>query len=134
MNHIPLRFSDSSWHSRINVDRLLSLGLPFCLCFFRSLLTIVLDTFYAVALSTCFIPASFVPLIRHCTPSVLIVLGLLIHQTRLRLLNDSKTREIYSCISTHGQYCVISFPFVASYTLNESKLPMYGGQNTNVHY
>ena len=32
----------------------------------------------------------------------------------LRLIHDSTSKEIHSCISTPGQYCVISFPFMDS--------------------
>ena len=46
--------------------------------------------------------------------SRLFVLGMLIQQTCLKLLNDLKAKEIYSGISAHGHYYVISSPFVVS--------------------
>ena len=32
----------------------------------------------------------------------------------LRLFHDSTAKEIHSCISTPGQYCVLSYPFMDS--------------------
>ena len=40
----------------------------------------------------------------------------------LRLFHDSTAKEIHSCISTPGQYCVVSFPFMDSSKWNKSNL------------
>ena len=46
--------------------------------------------------------------------SDLFLLCLFIQHTRLRLFHDSTAKKNHSCISTLGQYCVVSFPFMGS--------------------
>ena len=58
--------------------------------------------------------AVLMPMICHFTHSVLFAVDILIKHTCLRLLNDSEATESHACISTHGQYCVISSPFVVN--------------------
>ena len=51
----------------------------------------------------------------------------------LRLFHDSTAKEIHSCISTPGQYCAESFPFMDSSERNLSNLSKFGSQDASVH-
>ena len=64
-----------------------------------------------LAMSSCFMPA-FLMAIFHILSSFFLVD--LSNIRVLRLFHDSSAKEIHSCISTPGQYCVLSFPFMDS--------------------
>ena len=111
MHHVPYCFSNNFLHSRINVDcfpfsNTATLSFYLSLCSFKGLLTTLWDTFNTFAMSFCFIPA-FLMAILHILSSFLFVDLSNIHV--LRLFHDSTAKEIHSCISTPGQYCVGSF-------------------------
>ena len=70
-----------------------------------------LRQFNTLGMSSCFIPA-FLMAILHILSSFFFVD--LSDIRVLRLFHDSTAKEINSCISTPGQYCVVSFPFMDS--------------------
>ena len=51
----------------------------------------------------------------------------------LRIFHESTAKEIHFCISTPGQYCVISFPFMAVVNETIPNLSKFGSQNISVH-
>ena len=104
-------FSNNSLHSSINVDRFLCVILPLSLCSFRGLLSTLWATLNTLAMLSCFIPA-FLTAILHIQSSFFFVDVSNIRV--LRLFRDSTAKEIHFCISTPGQYCVVSFPFMDS--------------------
>ena len=112
-DNVPLTiiFSNNSLHSRINVDCFLSVILPLSLCSLKSLLTTLWDTFNTLAMASCFIQA-FLMAILHILSSFFSVD--LSNIRILRLFHDSTAKEMHAYISTPGQYCVVSFPFMDS--------------------
>ena len=69
------------------------------------------DAFNTLAMSSCFIPA-FLMAILHILSSFFF--ADLSNIRVLRLFHDSTAEEIHSRISTPGQDCVVSFPFMDS--------------------
>ena len=140
MHHVLLCFSNNYLHSRINVDRFLFLILPQSLCSLKGLLTTFWDTFHTFAMSPCFIPA-FLTAILHVLSSFFFTDSSNIHV--LRLFHNSTAKEIHSCISTPGQYCVVSFPSRSCARVNETnwtypkllaRIQVYMSNKTQNHF